>query len=81
MQAFVKKYHPDTVVANRTVNLFNVMSHFTKILQCRQKQQTLDKFLMKEKRKETQEKDLPEPKRQRIEETLLELPKDFMEEI
>ena len=30
MQAFVKKYHPDTMVANRTVNLSNdnVMSYF-----------------------------------------------------
>ena len=81
VQAFVKKYHCDIVVANRTVNLFNdnVMSHFRNIFQRRQEQQTLDKFLMKEKRKETQEKDLPEPKRQKIEETPLELPEAFMQ--
>ena len=69
VQAFVEKYHPDTVVANRAVKLLNdnVISHFRKLLLGRQKQQTLDKLLMKEKRKETQEKDLPEPKRQKIE--------------
>ena len=68
------------MVANRAVNLFNdnVTSHFKKILQRRQKQQILDKFLMKEK-KETQEKDLSKPNRQRIEETPLELPEVFME--
>ena len=77
----MEKFHPDTVVANRAVNIFNhnVMSCFRKILQRTQKQQTLDKFLMKEKRKETQEKDLPEPKRQRIEETPLVLPEVSME--
>ena len=80
LQAFVGKYHPDTVVANKAVNLFNdnVMSQFRKILKRRQKQQTLGKFLIKEKTKETQEKDLPEPKRQRIYETPLELPEVFM---
>ena len=53
VQAFVKKYHCDIVVANRTVNLFNdnVISHFRKTLQTRQKQQTLDKFLIKKKTK------------------------------
>ena len=84
VQAFVKKYQCDIVVANRTVNLFNVnvISHFRKILQTRQKQQTLDKFLIKKKkkRKETQEKDLPKSKRQRIEETTSELPEVFIEE-
>ena len=81
VQAFVKKYHPDTVVASITVNLFNdnVMSHLKKNLQCKQKQQTSDKFLMEKKSNETQENDLREFKRQRIEETHLELPEVFME--
>ena len=58
MPAFVEKYHPDTVVANRAVNLFNdnVMFHFRKILQRRQKQPTLDKFLTKEKGKKLKRK-------------------------
>ena len=81
LQAFMKKYHPDTLVANKSVNLFNdnVMSRFRKILQRRQKQQILDKFLIKEKRKEIQKKNLPESKRQKIEEIPLELPEVFME--
>ena len=81
VQRFVEKYHPDIVVANRATSFFNdnAMYHFRKILQRRQKQQTLDKFLVKEKRDENKEKDLPDPKRQRREETPeVELPEVFM---
>ncbi|XP_067135000.1 tigger transposable element-derived protein 1-like [Centruroides vittatus] len=73
VQAFVEKSHPDTMVANRAVHLFNenVMSHFRKILQKRQKQQTMDKFLIK---------DLPAQKRQKREATPeVPLPDVFME--
>ena len=82
VQLFVEKYHPDTVVANRAVNIFNdnAMSHFRKILQRRQKQLTLDRFLVKEKRKATAEKDSTELKRQRREKTPEgQLPSHFME--
>ena len=55
LQAFVEKYHPDTAVANRAINIFNdnVMSHFRKIVQKRKKQLTMDRFLIKDKRKAT----------------------------
>ncbi|KAF2366173.1 DDE superfamily endonuclease domain [Trinorchestia longiramus] len=45
LQAFVEKTLPNNVVGNRTINLFNdnIMSHYRKILQKRQRQQTLDK--------------------------------------
>ena len=66
LQNFEEKYHPDTVITNRTVNMFNdnVMAHFRKILKRRQKQRTLGKFLVK--RKDTSKQISPEPKRQRI---------------
>ena len=46
MQSFVKKYYPDTVVANKAINVFsyNVMSRFFKIFITLAKQQTLDRF-------------------------------------
>ena len=36
MQLFVKKYHPDTMLANGTVHIFNdnAMMYFSKILFC-----------------------------------------------
>ena len=67
LQNFAEKYHPDTVVTNRTVNIFNdnMMAHFIKTLQHRrQQQQTFDKFTLK--RRTTPKKISPEPKRQRI---------------
>lgn len=53
VQSFVEKYHPDTLVANGAVNLFNdnVVSHFRKVLQRREKQLTLAKYLKEEKKK------------------------------
>ena len=49
LQKIAEKYHPDIVITNRTVNIFNdnVMVHVRKILKHRQKQQTLNKFLLK----------------------------------
>ena len=37
LQVFAENYHPDTVVANCAVNVFNdsVMAHFKKIVQRR----------------------------------------------
>ena len=70
MQLFVEKYHPDTVLANRAVHIFNdnAMMHFWKILQHRQKQLTLDKFLGKKARKVTaEEEESTASKRQRRE--------------
>ncbi|KAF2367541.1 hypothetical protein FHG87_001710 [Trinorchestia longiramus] len=70
LQAFVEKYHPDTAVSNRAVIIFNVtvMVHFRKIVQKRQKQLTMDRFL-KEKRKATAQPDSPPRKRERREKT------------
>ena len=52
---FVEKYHPDTMLANRAVHNNNAMMHFRKMLQCRQKQLTLDKFFVEKARKATAE--------------------------
>ena len=53
-------HHPDTVLTNQAVNIFNdkAMSHFRKIQQWRQKQVTLDRFLVKRKRKATAKKEV-----------------------
>ena len=69
LQAFVEKYHPDTV--NRAVNIFkdNVMSLLRKIVQKRKKQRTMDRFLIKEK-KATAKPDSPPKKRDIREKTL-----------
>ena len=78
LRELVEQYHPDTVVSNRAVNIFNdnVMSHFRKVLQRRQRQQTLDRFLMKRKTPEERQQE----KRQRREKTPeQELPFPFME--
>ena len=59
MQLFLEKYHPETMFANRAVHIFNdnAMMHFRNILQRRQKQPTLDKFLVKRARKATAEEE------------------------
>ncbi|KAK1346620.1 hypothetical protein QTO34_000479 [Cnephaeus nilssonii] len=46
-QSFIKKYHPDKEVAN-CVNSFNdnAVFHFRQVLKCRQKQTSLDSFLV-----------------------------------
>lgn len=61
VQNFVEKHHPNKAVAVRAMNLFddNAMSHFREILKRRQKQQSLDRFLVKVAKKE---KDSSEPK-------------------
>ena len=66
LQKFADCYHPDEVIANRAVNIFNdnVMAHFRKILEHQKKQQTLDKFLLK--RRTTPRQFSPEPKRHRM---------------
>jgi hypothetical protein len=62
IEHIVQKWHPNTAVANRSVNLFNdnVMEHFRRILKKRQKQSTLDIFLNckgpKRQKKESREK-------------------------
>ncbi|XP_036130983.1 tigger transposable element-derived protein 1-like [Molossus molossus] len=60
---FVEQHHPDKVVANRAVNIFNdnVMSTFRKISERRKKQQTIEKFFRKEIRQVTAEKDSDSP--------------------
>ena len=56
---FVEKHHPDTMSANRAVHIFNgdAMMHFRNIWQHRQRQLTLNKFLVKKARKETAEEE------------------------
>ncbi|XP_028668446.1 tigger transposable element-derived protein 1-like [Erpetoichthys calabaricus] len=46
LQLFVEKSFPNSAVGSRSLNMFNdnVMSYYRKVLQKRQKQQTLDKF-------------------------------------
>jgi hypothetical protein len=46
----VQKWHPNIAVVNRSINLFNnnVIQHFRKILNSRQKQMSLYRFLSKE---------------------------------
>ncbi|XP_039632281.1 tigger transposable element-derived protein 1-like [Polypterus senegalus] len=54
VQNFVENHHPNKAAAARAMNLFNdnAMSHFREILQRRQKQLSLDSFLVKVARKE-----------------------------
>jgi len=48
VQSFVERYHPNKAVASRSINIFNdnVMCHFRNILKRRQKQITMDNFLV-----------------------------------
>ncbi|PNF29464.1 hypothetical protein B7P43_G04543 [Cryptotermes secundus] len=48
--SYIEKHHPNKAVAMRATNLFNdnVVSHFHQILKHRQKQMSLDSFLVKE---------------------------------
>ncbi|XP_050724716.1 tigger transposable element-derived protein 1-like isoform X2 [Eriocheir sinensis] len=56
VQSFVERHHPDIAVAGRSINTFNdiAMSHFRNILKCRQKKNTLDKFLVGQRPSESQ---------------------------
>ena len=47
VQLFVEKYHPDNMLENRAVHIFNdyAMMHFRIILLRKRRQLTLDKFL------------------------------------
>ena len=56
-QNFVEKHHPNKAVAVRAMNIFNdnAMSHFREILERKQKQQSLDRFLVKVARKDSNE--------------------------
>ena len=49
--AYIEKYHPDKAVAVRATNLFNdnAVLPFYQILKRRQKQTSLDSFLIKKK--------------------------------
>jgi hypothetical protein len=60
VQNFVKKHHPSKTVAVQVMNLFNdnAMSHYREILKRRQKQVSLDRFLVNVVQKE---KDSVEP--------------------
>ena len=51
VQSFVEQYHPDKAVASRSINIFNdnAMCHFRNISKRRQKQITLDNFLVRKR--------------------------------
>ena len=51
VQSFVERYHPDKAVASRGINIFNdnAVCHFRNILERRQKQITLDNFLVRQR--------------------------------
>ncbi|KAM6468469.1 uncharacterized protein PHA67_007400 [Liasis olivaceus] len=68
-QDFFEKHHPNITVMNRVLNLMNdnVVSHFWRVMQCRKKQVTLDRFFAKtepaakrQRREDTPEGDLPD---------------------
>ena len=70
VQLFVEKYHPDTMLTNRAVYKFNdnAMMQCKEIWQRRQKQLTLDKFLVNKARKAKAEEEVSTAsKRQRRE--------------
>ena len=50
LQSFVEKYHPNKAVASRVCNMFNdnALSHFRQILKRRQKQTSLDRFVVRQ---------------------------------
>ena len=52
----MERYYPDKAVASRSINIFNenAMSHFRSILKRRQKQISLDKFLVRQRPSESQ---------------------------
>ena len=54
LQNFVEKNHPNKAVAVQAMHLFNnnAMSHFREILKRRQKQVSLDRFLVNVAQKE-----------------------------
>ena len=62
----MERYHPDKAVASRSINMFNdnAMCHFRNILKRRQKQITLDNFLVRQ-RANGSEAELSGAKRQR----------------
>jgi len=51
VQSFMERYHPDKAVASCSINIFNdnAMCHFRNILKPRQKQITLDNFLVRQR--------------------------------
>ena len=51
VQSFVERYHPDKAVVSRSINIFkdNAMCHFRNILKRRQKQITMDNFLVRQR--------------------------------
>jgi hypothetical protein len=59
VQKFVEQHHPSKAVAVRAMNLFNdnAMSYFSEILKRRQKQVSLDRFLVKVAQKEKESTD------------------------
>jgi hypothetical protein len=59
VQKFVEKQHPSEAVAVRAMNLFNnnAMSYFREILKWRQKQGSVNRFLVKVTQKEKESTD------------------------
>ena len=51
VQSFMDRYHPNKAVASRSINIFNdnAMCHCRNILKRRQKQITMDNFLVRQR--------------------------------
>lgn len=83
VQNFVERYHPDKAVASCSINIFNdgAMSHFRNILRRRQKQISLDNFLIRQRPSESQAESsgVKRQKREREETPERQLPDVFME--
>jgi hypothetical protein len=60
VEKFAEKHHPSKAVAVRAMNLFNdnAVSYFREILKRRQKQVSLDRFLVKVAQKEKESTDI-----------------------
>ena len=56
VQSFVERYHPDKAVASRSINIFNdnAKCYFRNILKRRQKQITMDNFLVRQRPSEAE---------------------------
>lgn len=63
VQSFVEHHHPNKAVSGRAGALFNdnAMSHFRGILLRKQKQVSLDKFLLKKRQQQSEDEPQPGP--------------------
>ena len=62
LQNFIEKHHPNKEVSGRAINLFNenALSHFRDMLKRREKQISLDRFLVKQPKRQQSDSE-PQP--------------------